>query len=394
VNDIDELKQFVAAHTRAQQLDPARCAALLDRVTRDEGGALGSWVGEWCREAEDLERQGRLLEAARHYTLARFPYVDGDARREAHGRAVAAFDRWRRTRPAIQPLDVPVPGGGIARTWTSGLDAEHRKPVLLFLGGIVTVKEQWAPALEQAAGLGMAMVVAEMPGVGENTAVYGPDSWRMLPAILDAVGDRADTDETYAIAHSFSGHMALRWAAQGDPRIRGIASAGAPIADFFTDETWWPNVPRITVDTLAHLTGTRPDDVPKLLADGWALDHDELARVRVPVRYIESTRDEIIPASDVVRLRRHLPDIEVMAYDDVHGAPDHAAEARIWTILAILRARGVRSPQRAVISGILAALRLKRAVSTRRAGGGTGKRAPGVPAPGDAAPGTTGETAR
>ncbi|UGQ12414.1 esterase FrsA [Yinghuangia sp. ASG 101] len=366
MNDLDELKQFVTVHTRAQQLDPARCAHLLARVTTDEGAAPGSWVGEWTREAEDLERQGRLLEAARHHTLARFPFVDGDARRRAQDHAIAAFDRWRRTRPGIERLDVPVPGGGTARTWSSGLDADTPRPVLLFLGGIVTVKEQWAPALEQAAGLGMAMIVAEMPGVGENTAAYGPDSWRMLPALLDAVADRADTGRTYAIAHSFSGHMALRWAAQGDPRIRAIATAGAPVADFFTDEVWWPHVPRVTVDTLAHLLRVDPRDVHKTLADGWALGDAELAAVDIPVRYIESTRDEIIPASDAARLRRHLRDVDIVAYDDVHGAPDHAAEARLWTVLAILRARDARGPQRAVIAGMHRLTRLRRTLRTRR----------------------------
>src|SRR5215472_9590148 len=96
MNDVAELKQYVEVHARAQDLSPARYQAILDRISTDDaGGGPGSWTGEWSAAAQELERAGRLLEACRHYNLARFPYADGPARRQAHADCVRTFDEWR-----------------------------------------------------------------------------------------------------------------------------------------------------------------------------------------------------------------------------------------------------------------------------------------------------------
>src|SRR6185369_11819876 len=115
---------------------------------------------------------------------------------------------------------------------------------------------------------------------GENTLTYGPDSSRMLSALLDAVADRADVTHTYPIAMSFSGHLALR-CAMTDARIRGIVTVGAPTSRFFTDAGWQRGLPRVTTDTLAHLAHTDPQDIPGGLAR-WALTGDDLAALDIP----------------------------------------------------------------------------------------------------------------
>lgn len=356
MNDIDELKQFVVAHARVQNIPRETYTALLGRIAHDDGDSPGSWVAEWSRAAEALERQGKPLEACRHYNMARFPYVDGPARREALNRCVANFDQWRHADPDIQPLEIEVDGGRV-RCWTSGLSADHPKPVLLGLGGIVSVKEQWGPILTNASKLGMAGVVTEMPGVGENTLRYTADSWQMLSAVLDALGTRANTAQTYAVALSFSGHMALRCALE-DPRIRGIVTAGAPVDAFFTDTAWRQRIPRVTVDTLAHLTGTDPSLVGEHIS-GWALTSKDLRRLDIPVSTIVSRRDEIVPARDPELLREHVGTAYLLENDDVHGSPSHADESRLWTVLSLLRMRGGFLPQRAVLRGVLGATRTR-----------------------------------
>jgi pimeloyl-ACP methyl ester carboxylesterase len=358
VNDLAELKEYVRAHARVQRIPDYQ--ALLDRVRTDEGDGAGSWVGEWCRAGEAFERQDKDLEAARHYAMARFPYVNGPERQEALERCVAAVDRWRSGNADVEPLDLPLDGGQV-RCWTSGLSTKDPKPLLIVMGGIVSVKEQWAPTLAGLRRLGVAGLVTELPSVGENTLRYQQDSWRMLSGILDAVADRADVSRTYAIALSFSGHLALR-CAMDDPRIRAIVTVGAPVNRFFTDAGWQRQVPRITVDTLAHMMGTKPDDVIGGL-DGWELDPDRLGELAIPVSYGASLRDEIIPAADWELLRERVPRAEVMAIDDVHGSPNHVAEMHLWTVRSLLRAVGARGPQSAVIGMLLAAHRLRRRLS-------------------------------
>ncbi|MFJ6217189.1 alpha/beta hydrolase [Streptomyces sp. NPDC092296] len=357
MNDLAELKNFVVAHTHAQGLSPDHYNPLLERIRHDENGTPGSWVREWSAAGDRLAAEGALLDACVHYNMARFPFVDGTARQEALERCTAAFDAWRAQFPAVRRLDVELDGGRV-RCWTAGLDAADPKPLLVMVGGIVSIKEQWAPVLLQLGALGFAGVVTEMPGVGENTLPYEADSWRMFSAVLDAVGDRADTAHTYALALSFSGHLALR-AALHDSRISGVAGAGTPVRDFFTDPGWQREVPRVTTDTLAQLTGSKPGEVYGLIRD-WALAPEELEALRIPVAHVTSLRDEIIPPGDARLLRERVRGIRLLAHDDVHGSPLHFAQTRLWMLLSVLRMRGGAGEQRTALTREFARLRYGR----------------------------------
>ncbi|MEY9890112.1 esterase FrsA [Catenulispora sp. MAP5-51] len=356
MNDINELKQYVVVHAEGQGMAPAHYRALLDRIKNDDEGAPDSWAAQWSAAGDEAAAGGRLLEAARHYAMARFPYVNGPARAQAHKESVAAFDRWRQAVGGIERLDVPLPGG-VVRCWSAGLSPDRPLPLLIIMGGIVTAKEQWAPVLAQGAALGVAAVVAELPGVGENTLPYTADSWTLISGIIDAVEGRADTSQTYALAMSFSGHLALR-AAVTDKRIRGVVTTGAPVRGFFTDPQWQAKVPGITVDTLAELTGVKPAEVFDHIR-GWALTDEELGALRIPVAYAASKRDEIIPQSDVKLLRRKLRKLRVVQHDDVHGSPAHVAEVRQWTVWSIMRMRKAGWVKLAIIGYPLLAARLK-----------------------------------
>lgn len=356
MSDIAELKNFVVAHTSSQGLPPEHYDPILDRVAHDDpGGGPGSWVAEWTRAADLLAAQGKPLEASVHYNMARFPFVDCAPRQAALERCTAAFDAWRTAAfPSIGRLDVELPGGRV-RCWTVGLDTAQKRPLLVMTGGIVSIKEQWAAVLPQLDAFGFAGVVTEMPGVGENTLPYDADAPAMFPALLDAVAARADVSRTYLLALSFSGHLALK-AALRDDRIKGVVGAGLPVRDFFTDTGWQPRVPRITTDTLAHLTGSTPEKVYDLIRD-WALTPAELAALRVPVAHVTSLRDEIIPPGDARLLREHVRGIRLLAHDDVHGSPSHFAQTRLWTLLSVLRIAGGYRAERTALTREFAKLR-------------------------------------
>jgi esterase FrsA len=351
MNDVAELKRYVGVHARGQRIP--RYQLLLDRISTDADGP-GSWVGEWCAEAARLEERGRHLDACRHYIMARFPYVDGPGRQEAYARALAAFEKWRVGRN-IHRLHVDIDGERVG-CWQTGLSTAERLPLLVLMGGIVSVKEQWAPALPVLRRLGMATVVLDMPGTGENPLCYSADSWRMLSRLLDAVADRADVSSSYMLTLSFSGHLALR-CAMADSRIKGVVTAGAPISEFFTDTAWQSSLPRITVDTLAHLTGVKATSLPDELS-GRALPAAALSALDIPVGYVASLRDEIIPRSDLRMLREHVRRLWVLEHDDVHAAPRHVAESQLWIVHALLRTRGVRNAHRLILSLLWRAARV------------------------------------
>ncbi|MGH3171618.1 MAG: alpha/beta fold hydrolase [Trebonia sp.] len=354
MNDVNELKEFAILHARSQNI--ARPRDLLGRIRTDAEGP-GSWAGEWSAEAERHARHGRYLMAARHFNMARFPYVNGPARQDALDRCVDAFGKWRIDKTAIERLDIELADGRVG-CWTAGLSATDRLPLVLVIGGIVSVKEQWAPLLEAIRRSGTAAIATEMPGVGENTLRYTADSWRMLSGILDAVRDRADVDRTYALALSFSGHLAMRCALD-DGRIRGVVTAGAPVRAFFTDRAWLSAIPHLTRDTLIHLVQCGTEGrVPDLGA--WAMTESQLAALEVPVYYMVSRRDEIVPGSEARLLRQHVRDLHLLEHDDVHGSPRHVAESRLWIARSVLRMQDRLPVQRAALGAALAALRLTR----------------------------------
>jgi len=357
MNEIEELKRFVVVHARGQRIPRRDYGDVLNRISSDDEGAEGSWAVQWSRSALALQERGRLLEASRHWTMARFPYVDGPVRAAALRDAVVCFDAWRADQPGIGRFELQTRHGPVG-CWTGGFDGPRGRPLLLVIGGIVSTKEQWASALLQLRRLGMAGVIAEMPGVGENTLPYDEQSWQMIPDLLDALAAVVDTDEIYVLALSFSGHLALRAAARDD-RISGIVLAGAPVRDFFHDPGWQRNLPRVTVDTLAHLTRAEPADVGERIHD-WGLSDDELTAIRAPVRCVVSAQDEIIPRSDVGRLAARLRDVRFLEHDDVHGSPEHVTESQLWSILSVLRMQGGLPLHRAALATALGVLRLRR----------------------------------
>ena len=353
---VDEMKLFGRAHARSQNLTLAAYEEICARIDSDDGDRPGSWTGEWSRAAARLEAEGRLLDACAYYNLARFPAVDGPAKARALTKCVEVCAAWARdngvTRLQLSVLGETVP------CWASGLSATEHRPLLVVTGGIISIKEQWMSLLAQADRLGMAVLVAELPGVGENPLPYSADSWRMFSGLLDAVSDRADVEHTYGLNLSFSGHAALRCAAH-DRRIKGIITMAAPVSAFFTDPDWRSALPEITVDTLAQLTRTTPADITGDLAE-WALTDAELAAIDIPVHYLATHDDAIIPAADVHRLRTAVRGAEVLEYRDEHGGPGHALETRLWIFRSLLRMRRVGGPRTALLTAAGGLLALRR----------------------------------
>ncbi|MFJ5927435.1 alpha/beta hydrolase [Kitasatospora sp. NPDC092948] len=354
----------MVAHAISQQLPSEEYEGVLVRITTDSGDGPGSWAHEWILAGQAREAAGDLLGACQSYTLGRFPFVDGPGRERALRYAVDAFERWRRAeQPEITAEVVDVDGTAV-RVWAIGLSADRPRPLLVMTGGIVSTKEQWGPHLPHIASLGMAGVVAELPGVGENPMRYGHDGSRLFSAILDAFVDRALVEQSYLLALSFSGHLAIS-AALGDERIRGIVGNGMPVRDFFTDTDWQRRMPRITRDTLAHLAGVPVPEIHGRLRE-WALDEDAPAKLRIPLATVVARRDEIIPPGDAERLRSGVADLRLLEHDDVHGAPGHLRETALWSLLAVQQMRPDAAPH--VVAGLSAALAGIRSAGARPRG--------------------------
>jgi len=185
----------------------------------------------------------------------------------------------------------------------------------------------------------------------------------MLSAVLDLLRGHADVTHTYVIGRSFGGHMALRCAVD-DARIRGVIAANAPVSRFFADRAWQGTLSRITLDTLAHITGTTAETVGSHMRD-WALSDPQLASLQIPVCYLVSRRDEVVPGSELSVLRNHVRHLYVYENDDLHCSPRHATETCLWAALWVLRMRQVRGLRRAAIGSALRARQARRLLAGR-----------------------------
>jgi pimeloyl-ACP methyl ester carboxylesterase len=333
-----------------------QCRKILDCVSRTGDDEPGSWSAAWLDAGDEALQAGDPLNACRRYNLARFPFPETAGQRAAAHRCVAAFEQWRQTQRGIERRELRLLGEKVP-VWASGLDTTARKPLLLVLGGIVSIKEQWAQFLVSARKLGMAVVVAEMPGVGENPLRYQADSENMLAALADAVAELTPIEGVYAVAMSFGGTMAMRWAAV-DPRVRGVVTVGAPVSGFFTDRARWQRVPETTKRTLAHVTGLPAGKLPHALPE-FGMTPDQLRKVAIPVHYVRSKRDEIVPAGDSDLLAAALPRFSRIDFNDVHGSPAHLTDTKLWIVRSLLDMNaGPRLPKATL--GVLLNLRAVR----------------------------------
>ncbi|QXX95821.1 alpha/beta fold hydrolase [Serratia marcescens] len=334
---LQELKSFVLLHCEAQQLKTQRVQQVLGKITHAEGNEAGSWCAEWCRQAQRQEQLRDWAQAAKLFNMARFPFAENEMQFKAH---LACIENFKKSmNEAGVKLTTLALSGGVFKAYAAGLDRGW--PVLVVCGGIVSIKEQWQRFLLLAERLRLCVVATEMPGVGENALRYTPQAWTLFPQILDALEGRADTRQCHLMAMSFSGHLALRAAA--DARIRGITTVGAPIASFFRQYSN-ATVPEVTRRTLSHLTGLTQESLFIQIRD-WQIDANAMPRLTIPVHYLQSEHDEIIPLSESHALNEIAADARVYRLPDVHGSPNNMHLVAPWALASILSSFPARRKQ-------------------------------------------------
>jgi esterase FrsA len=331
-----EAKQFVALHAVHMGLRPPFLDRVLQRIVSLGGEEPGSWVNEWSAEAEAALRSRDERTAANLYNLARFPVADSQAKTHAARSCADALGRWLKTNRAGERRVAVVNGHEVAFLFNAPKRPDA--PLVVLIGGIVSLKEQWSSFLTLGPRLGCAVAIADFPGVGENHIPYSRDAAAVFGTIMNATRHDCDVRRTLIVAPSFGGHLAILYA-QADRRIRGIVTVGAPLTQFFTDTNVRSAMPEITRSALQHVSGVEADALDNHLT-ALALRPSELSRLHAPVTYIASLRDEIIPQSDWGEATRVSPKLRVYAFNDVHGAPHHLRETWLLILSTLLRHAG------------------------------------------------------
>lgn len=330
---LDEAKEFVRLHARHMGVGTDRIDRVLDRVHSLDGVGEGGWVTEWSRLAAERQENGKPSEAANLYILARFPYADTPAKTSAAHSAVSITEAWM-SRTGVGEKRVARIGDAKV-PFLFAKPAGDDAPLVVMMGGIVSLKEQWGGFLALSRRIGFAIAIADFPGTGENEVPYSRDAADVYTAIMDAVAEETDADRTLAVAPSFGGHLALLCSAR-DERLRGLVTVGAPLRSFFLDSEARAGMPQVTRAALLRAARVGPQNLSASL-DALALRPQEIASVRIPVTYVASTRDEIIPNLDWRDAAELNSGMSVYAFDDVHGAPHHLRQTRLLILTALCR---------------------------------------------------------
>jgi acetyl esterase/lipase len=236
-----------------------RSAHPLDRVDSDaareaieslEGLDPEPWTACWGAVADRFaadaavatdaaSRREALLEAYRFSFMGRFPVPNHPAKERQYARARAFFlEATALDEPSLQRVSVPFEGREVAFYVARPAEMD-RPPVVMMWGGIDTWKEEM---YDRLGGLfrskGVALLLVDMPGVGESPIHAGTDAERQWTPVFDwlATQDDLDADRCAAVGASFGGYWAMKLAYTHRDRLRCSVNWGGGVHVTFTPE--------------------------------------------------------------------------------------------------------------------------------------------------------------
>lgn len=309
------------------EADVGKVVASLASLDKDH------WAAEWCKVGLEYEKKGDALagagdskKAGENYYLAydycrigRYPCASTPGKKQAYQHSVRAF------RKAAQYFDVPletvelpykgrqlvgylqVPGGAKAA------------PVVCHWGGVDGWKEDRQRPNALLHGMGIATLVIDMPGTGENTVLYGdPDAEGTYSAWLDYLATRKDLDGSRigVWGGSFGAYWAARLAHTEAKRLRAAVFHGGNV-HFGFQEKWL--VPAFTKGASTYLFGpgsmleARSQAVGVRTMDEFIRAVGRLSLVEMglidkpsaPILCINGKLDDQAPIDDVYLLMEH-----------------------------------------------------------------------------------------
>jgi 2,6-dihydroxypseudooxynicotine hydrolase len=271
------------------------------------------WYGAWMalgRKHEDLARDaeahGHAVTAGEAYYRAAIAYhfgvfcwVDnleeltaGHRKRvECYGKALGTLD------PPGERVEIPLEGITIPG-YLRKPRGVSRPPVVLFLSGLDSAKEEHATFEIFFLRRGLATLAIDGPGQGETwyRMKMRVDFEVAATAAIDWLRTRPDVDGTRVgvCGVSLGGYLAPRCAAF-DPRFRAVASCGGlyslqdrPLQSEFHLRRW------------LHIWGARDEAEVRRLSKGATLD-GAAENIRMPLLIVHGEKDNLIPPADPYR---------------------------------------------------------------------------------------------
>ena len=304
--------------------------AQLDGTTEDR------WVPVWRAAGQRHEQAGDELEAAgdvagarraylqakTFYAIGRFPGeitplkadVSADCAR-AYRKACAHLD------PPLDVVEVACEGQAITTHYRApaGASADHPVPAVLVMCGADVFKEDRGWAGEMALAEGMASLVMDGPGTGENPFPWDPASVKAWIAAVEHLAGRpeVDADRIAAFGISRGGYSVMQLAGAYPERVKAVvAIAGHPFGYRMTDDELDAYVEaRNKRSTFVFGEPGGPPSFPtwsrekeQEVFDNWALSElGVLESITQPVLMINGKHDHLAPIGNIYYMLEHGP---------------------------------------------------------------------------------------
>ncbi len=337
---VQEVLDIWAARFLHGHIEVGDLTATMERI--DE---WSDWGPEWTRTARAHEEMGEqawdegrrisavgfFVSAARCYHLSYFLSVD-DEDAHAHGLAkmVECHDRvLPYMEPAVEKIVIPFPEADL-----SGLlsipagDGPH--PMVIFLPGLDSTKEQRHGGRGSLLRRGMAVLSLDGPGQGEISPKLPirHDYEVAVSAAIDFLEshDRIDASRVGLIGASLGGYYACR-AAAFEPRVTAAVANCGPYS-------WidcWDELPEVTRGAFRKYSWSSSDEEAKEKAR--ALDLTGVAeKISQPLLVVHAMLDPLIGVEHAQRIADEAPNATLITVDGAtHGVSNLAYKFAPWT---------------------------------------------------------------
>lgn len=337
IDDISELEATVAKLTGTTH-------DVWVPVWREVGGAHEA-EGDRLEAAGDYPGARRsFLQAKTYYAIGRFPGEVSDVKRSisddcsrAYRKACAHLD------PPVEVVEVPHEGKTIRSHFRAPEGASADTPVaaVLIMCGADVFKEDRGWAQEYCLEQGMASLVMDAPGTGENPFPWAPESVSAWVAAVDWMAARPEIDAARIGAFGISrgGYSVMQLAGVAPDKVKAVvASAGHPFGYQMSDAE---------LDEFVAVRNQRstwkfgaPDGPPSFAPTSreqergsfkrWALSELGLVdKITQPVYMVNGKNDHLAPIGNIYFMLENGPAIgrQARVYaDDGHCAFKHFKE--------------------------------------------------------------------
>lgn len=289
-------------------LPRAESMATLQRIR-----AWDAWPLQWERQGErylataekagaDAERRDLLRAASLAFHVAQLLVYDPVERKRALARrAVMAY---RAVAPLLDPPSTSValpyrttrlPG---YLTLPPGAAAARPAPLVVFLNGGSTVKEELNGWRGPFLAGGMATLALDNPGTGETweTAKFAPNQHALTEELRRLVADHPALDGRIALVGVSLGGMLAVHLASDAPDLAAVVAITTP----FAPGEYITRMPPVTQREVVHVTGFPLDCQPYLCAAIGLAPH--APRLRMPLLVVGAGRDRVVPPHEARRL--------------------------------------------------------------------------------------------